>query len=616
VRRQPLQLALRSVMVIVALTALNLSAVVCVWRTRPREAVWNSSMSTGGVSIRDFPLYGLKCRFAPAGGHTAEVTRVLREPLPSTLPEIWAPVIGSTSITLLVLALFFAGPVRLQTAARSGAEGVSVPRSSEWLRVATYGTIAVALVGLNFAAAVYSPPLSAAPSELARHYFKGGSYLIRPDGDFAFVRPGQDLVFIRQREVGMAQPGRGSAPPTATSGSVPIKVRTIVVGGDGSVLGYAGRPGEESPDPMVLRGPSRSLLTTWCPVIASAIVTAVVAALQWLRSPPNQATARDSRGGRDSTRGTDLRCILKWAVVGFALVGLNGAGATSVWKARARERASRVRLVERQAWGPIAWDEENWDIRFWMGKLSTGEMLVRVMWLARRPSTAEVWSPLAASASASLLLLTMLLGRTSAQGRRGSSDVVREPAEQRSPFGLMRCAMVGTALIALNVAAFMYGRFPEPGEEWPCPKVFDDPAAVPDWDGSLCVRDGSYRIIKRAVGGAERLATARDYPLPRHRFDSRTRVKDSVVYRRDGSVVAYEGNPSLAERLISQPRIIYPSTRSFLAVWRAMIVSVSFSLVTVFAFWRQTRRRCPDPKSQGGARHDSLTALTCAESSS
>ena len=598
--RRRLQLAIRSVMVVMALVAWNLAAAICVLRTHPREPLADFHASTSGDWIMDFAVYGLRCRFARTTGGPREVALVLREPLPPTLPEVWAPIIAGASITFLVLALSLAGPVRLRRVVNYAAEDGPVPPPSEWRQVVAWGTVAIALAGLNFAAIAYSPPLSSSDTRLARRYFEGGSYLGRADGTFAFIRPYRDLIITSPREGGLAQPSPDSVPSTDISADDGIKVTTICVENDGSVLGYTGRSGVETSNPIVLRGPSRCLLMMWSPVIASAIVTGLVV-VQWLRLRRNRDGSSGSRAFRDLTRGVDVRDILKWAVVGSALAGLNGAGAIATWKARVRERACRVRLVEREAWGPIGVDE-NWDIRLLMGKLETGETLARVMWLPRRPTDLQVWSPVWASVSASFLVLTVLLGRGGSRLRAGSAGVAGELAARRSPIRLARCAMVAAALVALNAAAVVYGPFPEPGDERPRPNVFDDPAMVPDADGSLSFRDRAYKVMKKMAWGAERLATADDYPLPRHRFDSRTRVKDSIVYKPDGSVVAYDGNPGFVERLISRPRVIFPPTRSFLKVWWAVIVGFLFSLIVVCTLWRQTRMQFADSRSQGSER--------------
>jgi hypothetical protein len=43
-----------------------------------------------------------------------------------------------------------------------------------------------------------------------------------------------------------------------------------VLGTDGSILGYGGRPGDVTSTPIVLRRPLRSLLGMWWPLIASS----------------------------------------------------------------------------------------------------------------------------------------------------------------------------------------------------------------------------------------------------------------------------------------------------------------------------------------------------------
>ena len=64
-----------------------------------------------------------------------------------------------------------------------------------------------------------------------------------------------------------------------------IKVTTIEVKDDGSVLGYGGRAGEVTSNPVVLRPPLRWSLEMWWPLIASTSITAVVAVVLWRHDP-------------------------------------------------------------------------------------------------------------------------------------------------------------------------------------------------------------------------------------------------------------------------------------------------------------------------------------------
>jgi hypothetical protein len=260
------------------------------------------------------------------------------------------------------------------------------------------------------------------------------------------------------------------------------------------------------------------------------------------------------------------------------------------------------------AWCTSQWGDD-WGIGFSMGTLDTGEALVRLVRLPMWTSPLAIWSPVIASISITLLTLVLLAGRTGPRPRPGAVDHSADFSARLTPSQLLRWAMAAVALIGLNVAAAVYGPFPEPGCEQPCPKIFDDPTMAPDMPGDRLIRDQNGRLVKRpADGGAERPATAADYPPPLHEYDARTRVLDTIVYSSDGSVAAYAGNPGLFERLISRPCIIKPPTRSFLEVWWPTIGSASASLLVIGVLWCQARWRRPEPRSKSDARVDLATS--------
>ena len=605
-QRRRIQLAIQSMMVVVVLVALNLGAAIAVSKTHPRERVLatRDAAHLQGPRIKDYFLYGLTCRFLefmPPGATSPEVDRVVQDPLPETLPQIWSPVIASASVTLLVLGLSLSSPLTRRGCAKSRVAESPTAEPWGWWQVTRWATIAIALVGLIFAAVVHRPPWEPSGSELAREYFKrSGVYLIKSDGDFEYLRRHWALIFTRSRYAVPPDYYFVSLPAAGDSEGDMIKVTTIEDKDDGSVLAYGGRPGEVRSNPIVLRRPLRSPLEMWWPLIASTSITGLVAIVLWRRFGRSWAEGSETQGSRDLRRWARARSLMEWAVIGTALVALNGFGALATWHAQLREPVSRVRLVERFAWEPSLWDEENGDIRFGFGGLATGEELIRIMSLPRRPTLLQIGAPIIASASTTLLVFMVLMGRPSSRLRRGALEAAGGLAARRSPLRLVRWATIAAALIGLNVAGAVYGPFPEPGEEQPCPAVFNDPAMVPDEEGGLLFRDRANRVVKRLANGDERPATVADYPLPLHGYDGYShrggaRVKDTVVYRSDGSVVAYDGNPGLLERLMTRPRVIQTATRSILEVWWPVIGSVSISLGFIGILWGQARRRCLEP---------------------
>ena len=596
------QVAIQSMMVTVALFALNLGAVIAVSKTHPREWVRGEVFHTHGPRIEDFPRYALTCRFShfiPPGAAFKQVERVVQDPLPETIPQIWSPVIASASVTLLVLGLSLWRPLLLRGGVKSHVEDAPSTRSLGWWQVTRWATIAMALVGLNFAAVVHRPPWEPSGSELARHYFRGGVYLINEDGSFEHLRQSGALAFTRSRDAVPDEPMLVSSPAAG-----PLeKVTTIVVKDDGSVLGYGGRPGEVTSNPIVLRRPLRSPLELWWPLIASTSITALAAIVLWHHDRRNQSKGPEIRVWRDSMRWVRACSLVAWAIIGTALACLNSAGALATWNAQLREPESRVKIVERRAWGPTAFLDENWgDVRFAFGPLATGEQLFRIMSLPRRPTLLQIWSPVLASASVTVLLFMVLPARLVPRHHRGPPSAAGDLAARRSPLRPARWATTAAALIGLNIAGAVYGPFPEPGQEQPCPGIFKEPSIVPDEQGGLLFQDRVRGLVKRPANGeGERLATASDYPLPLHLDDGPTnptqgggaRVKDTIVYKSDGSVVAYDGNPGLIERLVSRPRVIQPPTRSFLEVWWPVIASVSITILVLGILWCRARRNRP-----------------------
>ena len=589
--------AIQSVMVAVAMAALNLRGAIAVSKTRPRAFVMKSSRSSDQLRTSNFPTDALRCLFRRDTSANLVVKRALQEPLAETLAQIWSPVIASASFTILVLALSLSRPLELRRGPRGQVDEIPRERPMRWRQVTNRVMIAVALIGLNFAGAAYSPTLGPAELELALQYHKGGIYLIKADGSFEPQHTGQEhLIFTRYR---VPSTGQALSPlEVANAESHGISVTTIVLGTDGSILGYGGRPGDVTSTPIVLRRPLRSLLGMWWPLIASTLATMLVAVVLWRRARRDRSEGPEALVCRDSMAGTSGRTIVEWAVIATTLTCLNGAGAVGTWNGLLREQANRVWIADRTGWAadvPDFGEGRTAVVRLRLGTLASGEELFRIVLLRGRPSILEIWSPLIASVSVTLLALLVFFGGAAPFGPRGRSRAANEPAVPRPRSRLARSVAIAAALIALNVAGWIYGPYPQPGDEQPRPVVLEKPSLLPDRQGGLLVRprrQNPYRRLYKipAGGGAERPVTVDDYPLPRHQFDARNRVLDTIVYNNDGSVVAYEGKAGLLERLRSSPRVVLPPTRSFLGVWRPVVAAVSLTVCFLSVFWLQARR--------------------------
>jgi hypothetical protein len=165
--QRQMRFAIQSVMVAVAMAALNLGGAIAVSKTRPRAFVMKYSRSSGQLRTSDFPTDALRCLFRRDTSANLVVKRALQEPLAETLAQIWSPVIASASFTILVLALSLSRPLELRRGPRGQVDEIPRERPMRWRQVTNRVMIAVALIGLNFAGAVYPPTLGPAELELA-----------------------------------------------------------------------------------------------------------------------------------------------------------------------------------------------------------------------------------------------------------------------------------------------------------------------------------------------------------------------------------------------------------------------------------------------------------------
>lgn len=222
-----MRLTVQRVMVLVALVALNLAAALATSKYYPRPPQLSFGYGGGQGSI-----WYLSDGSVQLGSGNAEfqLEHIVWRLLPPTLLQIWSPVIAAAAITILVLVLGSGPPI-------SGQRTFSGKLLGRW------AVIALALVGLNLAAAVYGPPWN---------------------DDYPGYMPWQSSF----RE------GEG----------------TMICKPDGSILAYQGDPGEISPGspPRVVRRPMRSWLQIWSPTIATATITLLALFVAWRQSHSGQ----------------------------------------------------------------------------------------------------------------------------------------------------------------------------------------------------------------------------------------------------------------------------------------------------------------------------------------
>jgi hypothetical protein len=303
-------------------------------------------------------------------------------------------------------------------------------------------------------------------------------------------------------------------------------------------------------------------------------------------------------------RRLSVRFTIRSMVIATALVAVNLAGVMATWKAY-----PSTRITHRVGLGPQLspyLDDDGSDIRAHLGTFENGQTLVRLVKPPPRPGLLEILSPVIGSASITLLAAVVALGRRAA--RRASTslngDSGHSTRSARAWRGA-RCVGIVAGLIGLNVAGLVASAIGQHDERLLPPRIWSDPTQFLDDNGSYVVRGGKTRpIIKSGDGRIDRPATLADYPLPLHDGDGQARVFDTVIYKPDGSIVRYKGNPGLIRRILIQPHVLQPPTRTFLEVWWPTIGSMSISLVIIVILWRQARSRFTSTTSESNARVD------------
>ncbi|MFI5456064.1 MAG: hypothetical protein ACHRXM_11500 [Isosphaerales bacterium] len=285
-------------------------------------------------------------------------------------------------------------------------------------------------------------------------------------------------------------------------------------------------------------------------------------------------------------------------IIAIALFGLNLAGAIATWRCIPKEQTPQVGIGPR--FGPSYDEDADGNMRSDLGKLRTGERLVHVVKRRRPPTLVEIWSPVIASTSITLLVLLIPFGRSASRDRSPPSNLGgRPPPRLARVWFAARRATIAAALIGLNLAGAVYRPLLDPSEQRPADHVYFDGSLFLDKAGNFLFNRGDGKLLFRnADGSHERPATLEDFPLPLHHGDGRNRILDTIVYKSDGSIVDYEGNPGMMEPMLTWPRVIQPPTRSLLEMWWPAVASASITLMVLDVLWRQARRQRTDPDTE------------------
>ena len=431
--RIPFRFTIRSMIIAVALVALNLAGAVAT----PKGDWGGMGLGGWGKEFAHFDRrveYGVACFYGGPIRQTngrigARLTEVWRLPLPPALLQVWSPVIASASITLLVLTVCLrdSGALPESVPADVGWRGRSLPPHL-WF-AARWVMVAIALIGLNLASALYQPTFDLYKQD-PEHPANGSHaalpgtvsgkvhlYVLQFVGDFgtgvqsADTLPEpppyvdlqlgyHDLFTAIPRVLNLAIDGTtvercamevdGMAQkrlPEVLFQDSPMGEATIDFKPDGSIIGYEGRPGRIMSRPRVLRPPSFSFLEMRWPMIACASTTVLVLAV--------------------TLRHLNRRQIRRLVLI-VALAAINLAGVFVSYAI-----GERPRLLS-ETWGFAGAGEQYFSDgsrHFHEGGLGTPRRVTRIERPNPEPSLLQTWWPILASTSITVLVLGILLSQ-------------------------------------------------------------------------------------------------------------------------------------------------------------------------------------------------------------
>jgi hypothetical protein len=282
-------------------------------------------------------------------------------------------------------------------------------------------------------------------------------------------------------------------------------------------------------------------------------------------------------------RRLTIRCVM----TAVALVALNLAAAI----ATAKSFPGQNRLPREQS-GPVCasyTDDGDGNFCLNLSALETGARLVRIVMGPARPRLLEIWSPVIVSVSITFLVMLVPLGRSSTLPRRARADDEGDISAGFCPGRpAARWVMIASSLVGLNLASVAYRPRLQPSEQKPPPHHF-----LFYTTAFLELSGGSFAQLESPVN------SKRSSLFPR-RADGQTRVLDTIVYRSDGSIVAYKGSPGLVGRMLSWPSVIQSPTRSLAEMWWPVVASISITLLFLGRLRSQARAHWIEPVGKMG----------------
>lgn len=312
-------------------------------------------------------------------------------------------------------------------------------------------------------------------------------------------------------------------------------------------------------------------------------------------------------------------------MIAVALIGLNLAGAMATakhypkWSRQGRESSARPHPQVFKNWGVILTKEgrgltqgRSFIFSYHSGKTEIGrgrygtgrQRIERIVLRPPPPNILQIWSPLVASTSLTILVLVVPWERRALSRWAAQPDgTVPSPARRPCLWAAVKWLMIFAALAGLNLAAALYRGTPDPPDDELDSPIQSSADLLIKPDGAIEIRplgkhmmmkpDGRYesrafsgRLVVKADGRAESRPPLDGWALPAG-YGVGGRILGTIVYRPDGSVVGYEGEPL---RMQSRPHLIRPPMRSFIEMWWPVLVSASITAFVTIVSWRRIRR--------------------------
>ena len=213
------------------------------------------------------------------------------------------------------------------------------------------------------------------------------------------------------------------------------------------------------------------------------------------------------------------------------------------------------------------------------------------------PSTLmQIWSPIMASVSISLLIVLVPFGPIAPGRRRAPINPDRGGGSERWTCRLIAARVIAVvlALILLNITGAVSG--PRPGRSY---IPLDDREFFGGMPRMLVIRMEGTTVQNRRLDATDWLG-----PLasPSGTSDDRYDFEEGTIeYRRDASIVTYAGT---AERKLSQPHVISPPARSFLDLWWPLMGTSSVTVIVILCLTRHglSDAQIPSISGQGSKR--------------